>query len=124
MDTVKVKREELLSKVVANRANHRQTFEDGQEVYREQVIAELDQMLEDARRGRKVKRAISLPEPEDHTRDYDRVISMLEMSVDPVIELDEEDFERYVMDQWEWNASFQRSTAAYAAQNVRRAARR
>lgn len=118
MEVVKVKRDELLKKVKDNRANHRQIFEDGQEVYRERVVAELDTMLADAKNGRKIRRMISLPEPEDHTRDYDRIITMLEMSVDSEIELEEHDFSRYVMDQWEWNASFQ-STVAYAASNVR-----
>lgn len=121
MELINVKREELLARMMANRANHRSIFEDAQEVYRERMIAEIDSMLQDARTGKKIRRTVSLPEPEDHTRDYDRVILMLEMSVDPIIELGEHDFARYVMDQWEWNASFAQTTTAYAAANVRRA---
>ena len=120
MELVNVKRDMLLEKVKENCANHRSIFEDAQEVYRERMIAELDSMLADATAGRKIRRAVSMPEPEDHTRDYERVLSMLAMSVDDVIELSEHDFARYVMDQWEWNASFALTTTAYAAQNVHR----
>lgn len=120
MNEVTVKRVDLLKKVKENRDNHRSVFNDAQEVYRELMIKELDTMLSDAKAGRKIRRAVSMPEPEDHTRDYDRIIMMLEMSVDDEIELMAQDFARYVMDQWEWNASFQVSTMAYAAQNVNR----
>lgn len=120
MDTVTVDKAELLKTIRENRENHRQVFNDAVEVYREKMIAELDSMLEDAKAGRKIRRAISMPEPEDHTRDYDRVIKMLEMSVDSQIEIEEQEFNWYVMDQWQWNASFNTSTVAYAAQNVKR----
>lgn len=119
MELINVKKDQLLMKVKGNRDNHRKVFDDGQEVYRERVIAELDSMLSDAKAGRKIQRAVSLIEPEDHTSDYDRVIAMLEMSVDDQVELNEIDFQRYVMDQWGWNASFQNSTAMYAASNKR-----
>lgn len=73
-----------------------------QEGYREEVVAELDRMLSDARNGKPIKRAIALPEPIDHTRDYDRVIAMLEMSVDEDIELMSHEFDQYVLDNWQW----------------------
>jgi hypothetical protein len=45
MNDVKVKREELLSKVRANRDAHRSLFLLAQEGYRKLVIEELDKML-------------------------------------------------------------------------------
>ena len=49
MNTVKVKREELLAKVRSNRDAHQTLFLKAQEGYRKLVIEELDRMLEDAR---------------------------------------------------------------------------
>ena len=49
MNDVKVKREELLAKVRANRDAHRSLFLLAQEGYRKLVIEELDKMLADAR---------------------------------------------------------------------------
>lgn len=117
MNTVVVKRDELLEKVTENRNNHRAIFEEAQTKYREFVIGELDSMLADAKAGRKVRRSVSLPEPEDHTRDYDRVIMMLKMSVDDEIELMNQEFENYVMDNWGWNASFAANTMRYTSGN-------
>jgi hypothetical protein len=103
MNTVKVKREDLLTKVRANREAHRELFLKAQEGYRKLVIEELDRMLADAKAGRKVSRSINLAEPVDHTFDYDRVIMMLEMSVDDTVTLDALEFNQYVMDNWEWS---------------------
>ncbi len=102
MNTVKIKKSELLEKVKANRGTHRDLFLKAQEGYREEVIIELDKMLSDARNGRQIIRSISMPEPIDHTSDYDRIISMLEMSVDDYIDLTANEFEQYVLDNWAW----------------------
>src|SRR5690349_7912936 len=88
MNTVKVKREDLLAKVRANRDAHRELFLKAQANYRKFIIEELDRMLADAKANRKIRRSIDLVEPRDHTSDYDRTIMMLDMSVDDTIILD------------------------------------
>jgi hypothetical protein len=103
MNTVKVKREELLTKVRANRDAHRDLFLKAQEGYRKLVIEELDKMLAEAKAGRRISRSINLARPLDHTSDYDRVIMMLEMSVDDTIVLDANEFDQYVRDRWAWS---------------------
>jgi hypothetical protein len=102
MQTVKVKRISLLEKLQSNRKTHRDIFLKAQEGYRKRVIQELGQMLAEARAGKSIRRAISLPEPQDHTADYDRVIAMLEMSVEDEIEIAAHEFDMYVMDNWAW----------------------
>jgi hypothetical protein len=103
MNTVKVKREELLTKVRANRDAHRSLFLKAQEGYRKLIIEELDRMLAEAKAGRRISRSINLAEPTDHTSDYDRVIMMLEMSVDDTVVLDANEFDQYVRDRWAWS---------------------
>ena len=102
MNTVKVKREELLTKVRANLDAHRKLFLKAQANYRELIIEELDRMLAEAKAGRKIRRSIDLVQPRDHTSDYDRVIMMLETSVDDTIVLDANEFDQYVRDVWAW----------------------
>ena len=116
MNTVKVKREELLTKVRSNRDAHRELFLKAQEGYRKLVIEELDRMLEDARKGRPIQRSVTLTEPSNHVKDYDRVITMLEMSVDDTVTLDAHDFDRYVMDNWDWSRFALATNTAYAAE--------
>lgn len=118
MNDVKVKRTELLDKLKVNREAHRGIFLDAQVGYREQAIREIEQMLQEARSGKRIRRAVSLIEPIDQTREYDRVIAMLEMSVDDVIELDEVSFRQYVLDDWSWKQQFLAVNSTYTAQTV------
>ena len=116
MNTVKVKRQELLTKVRANRDAHRELFLKAKEGYRKLVIEELDRMLADARAGRPIQRSVTLTEPSNHVKDYDRVITMLEMSVDDTVTLGADDFDRYVMDNWAWSRFALHTNTAYAAE--------
>jgi hypothetical protein len=61
MNTVKVKREELLTKVRANRDAQRTLFLKAQEGYRKLVIEELDRILKDAKEGLRIQRSVPLP---------------------------------------------------------------
>ena len=103
MDTVKVKRIDLLAKVEYNRAHHHAQYERAFTGFRKQAIEELERSLDMAKEGKGIRIALGLVQPEDHTRDYDRVIQMLKMSVDEEIELTSNDFDRFVMDRWDWS---------------------
>lgn len=103
----------LLEAVISNRNAHRDLFIKAQEGYRKAVISELDRMLVEAREGKSIRRTITLPEPSDHTKDYDRVIRMLEMSTDETIDLKACEFDNYVMDNWEWKALAINTSAFY-----------
>lgn len=115
MKPVKVTRTDLLEKVQANRSAHRSEFIKAQEGYRKIVIEELDKALRDARENRGIRTVIALQPPQDHTEDYDKVIAMLQMSVDEIIEIEEDDFNCYVMDNWQWSAHAKFLNSTYAA---------
>ena len=114
MDSVKVDKAKLLEIVRENRNKHRKIFEEALEGYRKQAIAELDSMLADAKAGRRIRRSVSLIEPTDQTSDYDRVIRMLEMSVDEFVVLQEHEFAQYVLDRWNWRKQFLMSSSNYS----------
>lgn len=118
MQEVKLNRLELLEKVEKNRSAHRDLFLKAQEGYREDVIAELDRMLHDAREGKGIRRSISLPEPMDHTKEYDRVIAMLKMSVDDTVVLESREFDQYVLDNWEWKNLATSTNRRYIKENM------
>jgi hypothetical protein len=52
--------------------------------------------------GRSIQRSVTLTEPSNHIKDYDRVITMLEVSVDETIILNASEFDQYVRDVWAW----------------------
>ena len=113
MESVKVGREELLKTLKTNRDNHRKIFEEALEGYREEAIKELEGAIADAKSGKKIRRNLTLVEPMDQTKDYDRVIRMLEMSKDAIIEISEQDFACYVLDDWRWKDQFTASNTRY-----------
>jgi hypothetical protein len=113
MKTVKVKTDELLGIVKSNRDAHRDMFEKAMAGYRKQAIAELDRAITDAKAGRKITRYLSLVEPIDQTKDYDRVIEMLRMSVDEEVELTSTEFAQYVQDDWSWKDQFLATNISY-----------
>jgi hypothetical protein len=76
-------------------------------------MLELERRVRDLKHSRQVNQYIGLPEPEDHTDDYDRVLTMIEMSINDTVELSENEFAMYVMDQWDWKQSFTESTYRY-----------
>ena len=113
MQKVKVKTAELLAKVQENRNNHRTQFEKAMDIFRADVIEELDRMIRDAKAGKEIRRIVNLPPPEDHTEDYDCVINMLKMSVDQEVELTNHEFSQYVMDNWQWSQAVTQSFNRY-----------
>lgn len=115
LGAVKVKKDELLSHLDANRERHRAIFEEAQIGFREEVIKLLDKRLAQAKAGKGIDLRIQLPEPQDHTKDYDRVILMVKMSVNDEIELTQQEFQQYVMDDWSWKREWVATASNYTA---------
>ncbi len=78
------------------------------------AIAELDSMIKEAKAGKRIRRNVSLVEPMDQTAEYDGAITRLEMSCEDIIELDDSDFNRYVLNNWHWAAQFSASNRLYS----------
>jgi hypothetical protein len=115
MQTVKVNRTELLTKLRANREQHQALFNEAFENYRKFMLEELEQRINEVKVGKKIDHYIRLEAPQDHTEDYDRIILMAEMSLTDEIELTQQHFGWYVMDQWQWKNDFMDNATTYTA---------
>ncbi|HSV08538.1 MAG TPA: hypothetical protein VLI07_18625 [Candidatus Binatus sp.] len=115
MNSVMVRKDELLEKITANRKAHRAIFEEAVEGYRKTAIEQLERHIEQIKEGRVIHVVVQLPRPEDHTHEYDRIIAMLEMHIDDEILIEEQDFAAYVMDDWHWKRQFLTTNSAYSA---------
>lgn len=123
MREVKVKRSELLEKVRLNRKKHVAEYEEAVAGYKKAAIQEVDRALERLRAridelqaGEVIHlQAVSfnLRVPENHAKDYDQVITMLEMSVDEELSVRSDEFACYVMDDWGWKEEFLNVSNAY-----------
>lgn len=110
---VVVRREELLKELRANREAHREIFLKAQEGFKMAVIGHLEDMLADARNGKRVDFRVNLPQPIDQTKEYDRAIKMFEMAVEETVVLEEHEFAQYVMDDWSWKDQFTVTNTRY-----------
>lgn len=114
MDTVRVNKEELLAKLRENRDQHVKDYKEAVVEYRKAALAEITTMLKQAKsKTDKIARAVTAPEPVSYESSYTTAIRMLEMSVDEEIELDQEDFAKYVEDNWQWRGAFAANTLSY-----------
>lgn len=114
MKTVKIRKAELKAIVAKNATKHQTELKEAWDGYTKTCIEAFEGLLARFKNGEKVT-DIYLHErpPEDHTKDYDRVLKMIDMSVDTEIELDQNDFSRYVLDEWEWKEMWAVSNSKY-----------
>jgi len=113
MRSIVVSKEDLIATLRLNRDAHRDIFVAAQEAYRDKMIEEMDRALAEARMGGQIRRAFTLPVPEDHTDDFDTAISMLEWHQSKTVELEQYEFQQYVENEWGWQKSWAATTQAY-----------
>jgi len=118
MHAIKMKREELLSIVRQNKEKHITEYIESVEDYKKLVlqIAQGNLKLaktEDLDAFKKMKPTPSAPVSYEDS--YKRAIRMLELSVDDVIEVEEDVFNQLVLDEWSWKRSFTAATMSYKA---------
>ncbi len=113
MNAIKVKKATLLAKLRKNRERHEGQFEKAAAGYRKKVIQVLEQRIAEARAGKLPALIFNLPMPLNQTAHYDRAIGMLEMTVERVIELEEHDYQQYVLDEWSWSAGTSATNSFY-----------
>ncbi len=115
MNDVKVRRADLIARIRKNRDEHRELFLKAQDGFRARVIEELDAMLAEARDGKPVRTAVRLKQPEDHTKEYDRAIEMLDMSTEDEVMLDYQNFVQLVRNEWAWFGNVTAMNTLYAS---------
>ena len=118
MKTVNINREELLKKVKENAAQHEADYKEMEDQYPQVALNLLKQRMKEIKKTGEVNVHFNLRPPEDHRKDYNTLIKMLEMSVDNEIELNQVEFQEYVLNQWEWQNRVA-ATKAFYSQNLK-----
>lgn len=113
-----VNKDELLTILEDNRARHREVFEAALEGFHEEAQRQLRATVKRVRDGLRQDVLLRLQAPQDHTRDYDRAIRMIEMHQGDTMTLSEEDIAQYVMDDWGWKGLWLQNSGSYAAASV------
>lgn len=113
---VTVKKDELLSKMMANREKHVKEYELAWSGYKTEMISFLNLTVDEIKHKGVVDthRIGALPRPQNHAKEYDRVIQMLQMSIATEIVITEQQFQMYVMDEWTWKQAFEVTKSRYS----------
>lgn len=116
MRNVKINKVELLEIVRANKEKHIKEFLEAVEDYKTAAIKVATDNLALATSGdvEKISKIKSMPaKPISYEDSYTRAVRMLELSVEDVIEVEEDIFNQLVLDEWQWKHQFATTSALY-----------
>ena len=111
--SVTVHKNALLCRLKENRDNHLDLYKKAYEGYRKAIISDLEFKLDRIKDRKEIQLHIRHSPPEDHTKDYDDVIDMLEMHNGDEMTLTQSQFVCYVRDDWGWKKQWTTSNSAY-----------
>jgi hypothetical protein len=115
VDQIVVNKAELIKIMEKNRENHAKIVEEAQAGFRAKVIERLDEMLKIAKTGKRPDINVGLVMPVDMTESYDRAIGMLKLDINETVNLDEHEYNQYVLDNWSWSRQSLVSNAFYSS---------
>ena len=113
MNFVKVNKVDLLAKLNANLATHKSDYAEAKKIWQEKIVSGLADLLDKAKAGDYTKDGLYLETPKSYEKSYLKAIEMVTMSVDSVLELDQNEFDRYVMDNWQFSDVFKSTVSNY-----------
>lgn len=116
MRTVKLDKNELLKIVRENKEKHVSAFNEAVADYKVAVKKLCNENYDLAHTGElsQLEKIRPMPTlPVSYEDNYSRAIRMLELSVDSVIELEDQIFNQLVLDEWSWKRGFSASAALY-----------
>lgn len=120
MERVTLRKNELIETIRKNRKTHEELYKEALQGYYEQrdealALLSVKCKKHDDKEDKDVDfhSLYRLLRPANHTREYDRVIKMLEHHVADEVELSNEDFGRYFEDEWDWKQNWILSNSGY-----------
>lgn len=127
MNTVKINKSELQIIIKENYEKYKNLYDASLQTYWEAVEKELNKGIQLVKKQLKDKTGpiysftVQAQMPDKNHDSYERILRMLELSVDTEIELSVNDFDKYVRNKWEWRERYMQSiySNAYMAYGVK-----
>jgi len=118
MDIITVDKAKLLLHLSKNKDKHHNTFIEIQSGYRKKVIKELELRLKDVRDNKKINLCFNLPEPADHTEDYESAIEMLQWCIKDTVQITKSNYDNFIRDKWSWSSNFSATSGLYCEKTM------
>lgn len=116
MRSVKVNKSELMQILQDNKKKHIKEYEESVKDYKKAALKVAKEHVELAKSGDldQIAKIKAMPQrPTSYEDSYNRAIRMMELSVDEIIELEEQIFNQLVLDEWSWKHTFTATGALY-----------
>lgn len=118
IDYTTVSKSNLLENLKRNRDQHKDEYVKAVTNYNKELAEKLKTLASsiseyDIESGNPFKYKIDLAEPISRIQEYDSIIHRLENSLDDEIVLDENQYKKYMRDEWEWTNLFKTVNARY-----------
>lgn len=114
MRTVKVNKQEFLKILRANCLSHQKAYKEALEDRLKAAKVKLNALLSDIDIDKEsLDEVLHFPKPRCHSKDYDEIIKMMEMEVEDQVSLTQDEFSKYVQDEWHWKNDFDRISTSY-----------
>ena len=116
MHSVKIDRIGLLEIVKENKEKHITEYNESVSDYKNLVLKVAKENLKLAKTSElsSISKMKALPpKPSSYEDSYKKAIRMLELSVEDVIEVEEDTFNQLVLDEWDWKRSFVATNSMY-----------
>ena len=111
---VSINKDVLFQILNDNLTKHKKEYEEAVKVWRAKFAVEINKTVDRINNGEKPFRFYSqLPVPEEHSKDYERVIRMVSMDTRDILVLNEKEASMYLDDDWDWRPSFDANTSTY-----------
>lgn len=130
--TITANVDEVLTALRTNLAEHKEIVEEARAGYLDQAEKALAKRMAQLREGKLVALSFNLQPPQDHSREFDTVIKMLELhknahdgninsalvhKPNATIELKAADVQRFVLNDWSWMDTFLLSNSGYSGKS-------
>lgn len=116
MLNIRVKTSVILDKLQSNLQTHTKEFSVTMENYRVKAVEHFTKQLMAAKEGHafNIYATELANKPKNHAEAYERAIGLLRMSQEDTVVLTEQDFAKYVQDDWEWKEEFRTTSNSYS----------
>jgi hypothetical protein len=113
MEKITIVKEKLLPLLKENKAKHDQIYDAAVSGYWVKAEEILNEKLAKIKIQEKIEPYLGLTYPENYADDYNKVISMVELTSQDLIELSHQEFDQYVRNIWGWRSSFLSCNSVY-----------
>jgi hypothetical protein len=116
---LRFKVDDLLKELRTNRADHEKIFNEAMTGFKKAFKKKLVELSNALEKGQTPQPNLGLTVPTNSLAQYDTAIKMLDLTTESELELTQDQFNCYVMDQWHFQQNFLRSAMMYDSNSAR-----